>query len=200
MVTMTNRETRSLSGLEENFETHRAAFESLNRAWVRLVQRHSKSLSEKPRMGLTPEQVERIASIGPTEADRLCRLDFPLVAHRTRDTRSWSTCKDAERADWRQLASASFVAIGNIIRSHGISSRLLLGATCGCEGALGANPLTTLDDGDASECRMYCRLSPAALTFLLEGLDGSDDLWLSARRQAHAAIQTPYKCDCTRKN
>lgn len=194
------RETRSLSGLEESFETHKAAFESLNRAWVRLVQRHARSLSEMPRMSVTAEHAERIASIGAAETDRLCRLDFPLVAHRTRDNRSWGGCPDAERADWRQLASASFVAIGNIIRSHGISSRLLLGATCGCEGALGANPLTSLDDGDASECRMFCRLSPAALTFLLEGLDGSDELWASARRQAHAAIQTPYKCDCTRKN
>lgn len=200
MGIMSNREKLSLSHLEESLEVNRAGFESLNRAWLRLVQKHSKSLAARPRMGLTAEQIERIATLGAPECDRLCRLDFPLVAHRTNDAQAWCETQDAERADWRQLASASFVAIGNVIRNHGKASRLLLGSTCGCEGALGANPLTSLDDGDDSERRLFCRLSTTAMTFLLEGVDGSDALWDSARRQAHAAIHIPTKCDCIRKN
>lgn len=200
MTSIPAKETRSLSGLEESFSSHRASFQSINRAWIRTIARHSQSLTEKPRMGLSAAHVERIASLGMAEIERIVTLDFPLVAHRSRDLREWDGTSDHERADWRNLATACFVSVGNIIRSHGNSSRLILGATCACESALGANPLTGLDDGDAAECRLYSRLSPTALTYLLEGVDGSEELWKSAKRQAHAAVQTPFKCDCARKN
>lgn len=191
----------SLSGLEESFSVHRATFETLNRAWIKLIQRHARSLISNPRFGLSGEQIERIAAIGPVELDRLVKLDFPLPAHRSRTgASSWSKVDASERHEWRHYAGQVFVALGGILRQHGNSARLLLGASCGCENALGLNPLTSLDEQSEAESRLFSRLSANALTYLLEGVDGTDDLWVSARRQAHVAIHAPIKCDCVRKN